>query len=91
MGSVQDPCARLATRPCRFCVHAPAAGFGDEEFYPDLFDKAAVLVYRIAWNDPLPDRNDRAASACLVMFHPQVAARADGVYRGLAMILTSHL
>jgi death on curing protein len=49
-------------------LHAPAAGFGDEEFYPDLFDKAAVLMCRIAWNHPLPDGNKRAAWACLVMF-----------------------
>ncbi len=24
-------------------LHAPAAGFGDTEFYPDFIDKAAVL------------------------------------------------
>lgn len=24
-------------------LHAPAAGFGDTEFYPDFVDKAAVL------------------------------------------------
>ncbi|HVR79824.1 MAG TPA: hypothetical protein VMS99_15715 [Acidimicrobiia bacterium] len=23
-------------------LHAPQAGFGDNEFYPDIFDKAAV-------------------------------------------------
>ena len=28
--------------------HAPQAGFGDTDFYPDLFDKAAVLACRIA-------------------------------------------
>ena len=26
-------------------LHAPAAGFGDTEFYPDFVDKAAVLMY----------------------------------------------
>ncbi|MDP9333544.1 MAG: hypothetical protein M3Q30_09580 [Actinomycetota bacterium] len=31
-------------------LHAPQAGFGDEDFYPDLFDKAAVLTCRLAWN-----------------------------------------
>ncbi|MGH8914276.1 MAG: hypothetical protein ACRDZM_07145 [Acidimicrobiia bacterium] len=25
-------------------LHAPQAGFGDEVFYPDIFDKTAVLV-----------------------------------------------
>lgn len=43
-------------------------GFGDTEFYPDLFDKAAVLVCRLAWNHPLPDGNKRAAWAALVLF-----------------------
>ncbi len=49
-------------------LHAPQAAFGDEEFYPDIIDKAAVLVCRLAWNHPLPDGNKRAAWACLVMF-----------------------
>ena len=38
-------------------LHAPQSGFGDTEFYPDAFDKAAVLVCRLAWNHPLPDGN----------------------------------
>jgi death on curing protein len=49
-------------------LHAPAAGFGDQDFYPDLLDKAAVLTCRLAWNHPLPDGNKRAAWAALVMF-----------------------
>ncbi len=49
-------------------LHAPAAGFGEEEFYPDLVDKAAVLTCRLAWNHPLPDGNKRASWASLVMF-----------------------
>ncbi|MDZ7733139.1 MAG: Fic family protein [Acidimicrobiia bacterium] len=40
-------------------LHAPAAGFGDEDFYPDPYDKAAVLCCRLAWNHPLPDGNKR--------------------------------
>ena len=47
---------------------APQAGFGDVEFYSDVYDKAAVLVCRLAWNHPLPDGNKRAAWAALVMF-----------------------
>jgi death on curing protein len=47
-------------------LHAPRAGFADTEFYPDLYDKAAVLACRISWNHPLPDGNKRAAWACLV-------------------------
>jgi death on curing protein len=49
-------------------LHAPQAGFGEEEFYPDLYDKAAVLTCRLAWNHPLLDGNKRAAWACLVLF-----------------------
>ena len=35
-------------------LHAPAAGFGDTDFYPDFIDKAAVLLVRLAKNHPLP-------------------------------------
>lgn len=49
-------------------LHAPAAGFGDDDFYPDVFDKAAVLACRLAWNHPLPDGNKRASWAALVLF-----------------------
>ncbi len=49
-------------------LHASQAGYGDVEFYPDVYDKAAVLVCRLAWNHPLPDGNKRAAWAALVMF-----------------------
>lgn len=49
-------------------LHAPQAGFDDTDFYPDVFDKAAVLACRVAWNHPLPDGNKRAAWACLVLF-----------------------
>ena len=28
-------------------VNAPEAGFGDTDFYPDIYDKAAVLTCRI--------------------------------------------
>ena len=49
-------------------VHAPAAGFGDTEFYPDFVDKAAVLIVRLAKNHPLPDGNKRAAWVSLRAF-----------------------
>jgi death-on-curing protein len=44
-------------------LHAPLAGFDDTDFYPDPYDKAAVVACRIAWNHPLPDGNKRAAWA----------------------------
>jgi death-on-curing protein len=49
-------------------LHPPQAGFGDVEFYPDIYDTSAVLVCRLAWNHPLADGNKRAAWAALVMF-----------------------
>ena len=49
-------------------LHAPMAGFGDEDFYPDIVNKAAVLCWRLARNHPLPDGNKRAAWASLVVF-----------------------
>jgi death-on-curing protein len=49
-------------------LHAPAAGFGDEDFYPEPYEKAAVLTCRLAWNHPLPDGNKRAAWAGLLLF-----------------------
>jgi len=49
-------------------LHAPAAGFGDEDFYPDIYDKAAILCCRLAWNHPLPDGNKRASWTALLLF-----------------------
>lgn len=49
-------------------LHAPQAGFGEEEFYPDLIDKAAVLAVHIARNHPLVDGNKRLAWQALTMF-----------------------
>lgn len=49
-------------------LHASAARFGDQDFYPDLIDKAAVLTCRLAWNHPLLNGNKRAAWAALVLF-----------------------
>ena len=49
-------------------LHAPAAGFGDTEFYPDLVDKATVLIVHLAKNHPLPDGNKRAAWVTMRVF-----------------------
>jgi death-on-curing protein len=49
-------------------LHAPQAGYGDVEFYPEFVDKAAVLVVHIARNHPLPDGNKRLAWVALTMF-----------------------
>ncbi len=49
-------------------LHAPQAGFGNEDFYPSLPQKAAVLVVRIARNHALPDGNKRLAWQSLTLF-----------------------
>jgi death on curing protein len=49
-------------------LHAPFAGFGEHEFYPEFIDKAAVLLERLARNHPLPDGNKRAAWVTLRVF-----------------------
>jgi death-on-curing protein len=65
--------ARTLVRAARLelldsALHAPQAGFGEVEFYPEFIDKAAVLVVRIARNHPLPDGNKRLAWQSLTMF-----------------------
>jgi death on curing protein len=49
-------------------LHAPQASFEDQDFYPDLIDKAAVLITHLAWNHPLVDGNKRGAWASLIVF-----------------------
>lgn len=49
-------------------LHAPQAGFGHEDFYPTIEQKAAVLAVRIARNHPLPDGNKRLAWQSLTVF-----------------------
>lgn len=44
------------------------AAFGDHEFYPDPYDKAAVLVCLLTWNHPLIDGNKRAAWMAMRLF-----------------------
>jgi death on curing protein len=49
-------------------LHAPSAGFGEREFYPEFVEKAAVLLARLVANHPLPDGNKRAAWVSLRLF-----------------------
>ena len=46
----------------------PRSGFGGEEAYPGLIEKAVVLVEHLARNHPLPDGNKRAAFVSLWLF-----------------------
>jgi death on curing protein len=47
---------------------AAQAGFGGEDAYPALVEKAAVLVEHLARNHPLPDGNKRAAFLSVLLF-----------------------
>ena len=46
----------------------PQAGFGDQDAYPTVVEKAAVLVEHLARNHPLPDGNKRAAFLSVWLF-----------------------
>ena len=52
-------------------LSTPSAGFGDQEAYPTLIEKAAVLVEHLARNHPLPDGNKRAAFLSVWLFMEQ--------------------
>lgn len=58
-------------------LHAPMAGFGEQDFYADIVDKAAVLCWRLARNHPLPDGNKRAAWTAMVVFIDMNRGRWD--------------
>ncbi|MEO6629450.1 MAG: Fic family protein [Aquihabitans sp.] len=49
-------------------LHAPAAGFGQSDLYPDFVDKASVLMVRLAKNHSLPDGNKRVAWVAMRYF-----------------------
>jgi death-on-curing family protein len=43
-------------------------GFGEEDFYPTLEEKAATLLYLIVKNHGFVDGNKRIAAACFLFF-----------------------
>ena len=47
---------------------SPRAGFGNQDAYPTLIEKAAVLVEHLARNHPLPDGNKRCAFLAVERF-----------------------
>ncbi|GAB2998984.1 hypothetical protein GCM10027284_15810 [Cyclobacterium sediminis] len=46
-------------------------GFGKEDFYPTLEEKAATLLYLIVKNHGFVDGNKRIAAACFLLFLQQ--------------------
>lgn len=72
LGVSQDRIARLPRLGlAESALAAPFAGFGDEDAYPTLEFKAAVLLERLVRNHPLPDGNKRTAFAMTVDFLDQ--------------------
>lgn len=64
-----DQAERLPGLPlAESALEAPFAGFGDEDAYPGLELKAAVLLEHLARNHPLPDGNKRVAFALMIRF-----------------------
>jgi death-on-curing protein len=49
-------------------LNAPFAGWGDQDVYPTLHEKAAILCSRLIRNHPLVDGNKRAAYVATVVF-----------------------
>jgi len=45
-----------------------AKGFGDEDFYPSIEEKAATLLYLIVKNHGFVDGNKRIAATCFLLF-----------------------
>lgn len=56
----------------------PRSGFGDQDAYPSLLEKAAVLIEHLARNHPLPDGNKRAAFLSLWLFMDANGRPFDG-------------
>ena len=55
-------------------------GFGDQDFYPTLEEKAATLLYLIIKNHSFVDGNKRIAAACFLLFldRNRLLLREDG-------------
>ncbi len=48
-------------------VQTPSSGFNDQEFYPSLFEKAAVLMRSLVQNHPFVDGNERTGMSAATM------------------------
>ena len=49
-------------------IAQPRAGWGDQEFYPTLAEKAAVLCYSFIKNHPFIDGNKRIGNDAMELF-----------------------
>ena len=49
-------------------INQVSKGFGEEDFYPSIEEKAATLLYLIIKNHAFADGNKRIAAACFLLF-----------------------
>jgi death on curing protein len=69
LGTTSEQIARLPRIAlAESALGVPGSGFGDQEAYPTLLDKAAALVEHLARNHPLPDGNKRCAFLAVERF-----------------------
>jgi death-on-curing protein len=69
LGTSADQIARLPRIALADSALAtPMAGFGGQDAYATLIEKAAVLVEHLVRNHPLPDGNKRAAFLAVWLF-----------------------
>jgi len=69
LGTTPDQVARLPRIALAdSALSTPQTGFGGQDAYPTLIEKAAVLVEHLARNHPLPDGNKRAAFLSVWLF-----------------------
>lgn len=59
-------------------------GFGEQDFYPSIEEKAATLLYLITKNHAFTDGNKRIAAACFLMFLEKNAMLIDS--KGIPLI-----
>ena len=75
-------------------VQAPMSGFGDQEFYPSLFEKAAVLMRSIVQNHPFVDGNKRSgisAAAMTLAINGSVLSASQAAFEEFAVfVATDH-
>jgi death-on-curing protein len=82
MGTTPDKIARLPRIGLAASALAvPSSGFGDQDAYVTLLDKAAALIEHLARNHPLPDGNKRcaflSAERSVLRRDPQLAGSPD--------------
>ena len=85
----EDVIRRLPRVPlAESALAAPFAGIGEDDVYPELADKAAVLIDRLARNHPLPDGNKRLALAMAILFLERNGRRwgAEAIDRDAGMV-----